>query len=123
MIRRVRPSAYGGDYGSFFSPHKPQVHCAAPPVPHVHDVSSVVFQDERMCAYLAAPVSLEETLKHGGGVRGAGLLALDGFLQVLDPVAALPDLLELPGQDLGAPLPGQTRLLQAQLTHLHVVFA
>lgn len=89
----------------------------------MHDVSSVVFQDERTSAYLAAPVSLEETLKHGGGVRGAGLLVLDGFLQVLDPVAALPDLLELPGQDLGAPLAGQTRLLQAQLTHLHVVFA
>lgn len=121
MIRRVRPSAYGGDYGSFFSPHKPQLCC--PLIPNVHDVSSVVFHDERTSAYLAAPVSLEETLKHGGGVRGAGLLVLDGFLQVLDPVAALPDLLELPGQDLGAPLAGQTRLLQAQLTHLHVVFA
>lgn len=109
-----------------FPPFHPINHrCTVPPPPrpHVHDVSSVVFQDERTSAYLATPVSLEETLKHGGGVRGAGLLVLDGFLQVLDPVAALPDLLELPGQDLGAPLPGQTRLLQAQLAHLHVVFA
>lgn len=68
-------------------------------------------------------LSLEEALKHGGGVRGPRLLVLDGLLQVLDAVAALPDLLKLPGQDLSAPLAGQTRLLQAQLAHLHVVFA
>lgn len=67
-------------------------------------------------------LSLEETLKHGGGVRGPRLLVLDGLLEVLNAVAALPDLLKLPGQDLGAPLPGQTRLLQTQLAHLHVVF-
>ncbi|KAF3844926.1 hypothetical protein F7725_008089, partial [Dissostichus mawsoni] len=41
---------------------------------------------------------------------------------VLNPIAALPDFFKLPGQDLRAPLPGQTRLLQTQLTHLHVVF-
>lgn len=29
---------------------------------------------------LSALVSLEEALKHGGGVRGPGLLVLDGFL-------------------------------------------
>lgn len=69
-----------------------------------------------------ALVSLEETLKHGGGVCGASLLVLDGFLEVLNSITALPDLLKLPGEDLRPPLPGQTRLLQAQLTHLHIVF-
>lgn len=73
--------------------------------------------------FIAALFSLEETLKHGGGVRGPGLLVLDGFLQVLDSLTALPDFLELPGEDLGTPLPGQTRLLQTQLAHLHVVFS
>lgn len=76
------------------------------------------------CRVILPPLlSLEETLKHGGGMRGPRLLVLDGLLEVLDAVAALPDLLELPGQDLCAPLPGQTRLLQTQLAHLHVVFA
>ena len=66
--------------------------------------------------------SLEETLEHGGGVCGAGLLVLNGSLEVLNSVAAFPDFFKLPGQDLRPPLPGQARLLQAQLTHLHVVF-
>jgi len=66
-------------------------------------------------------VSFEQVLEHGGGEGGARLLALDGALQVLHAVAALPDLLKLPREDLGAALPGQARLLQAQLAHLHVV--
>lgn len=56
--------------------------------------------------YFVAVVSLEETLKHGSGVCGAGLLVLNGFLEVLNPITALPDFLKLPGQDLCAPLPG-----------------
>ena len=66
---------------------------------------------------------LEHALQHGRGVGGARLPALDGAAEVLDPAAALPDLLELPGEDLGAPLPRQARLLQTQLAHLHVVFS
>lgn len=77
---------------------------------------------QRLCACLASLVSLEQTLKHGGGMRGASLLVLDGFLEVLNSVTALPDLFKLPGEDLCAPLPGQTRFLQTQLTHLHIVF-
>lgn len=67
--------------------------------------------------------SLEEVLKHGGSVCWAGLLVLNGFLQVLNSITAFPDFFKLPGQDLCPSLPGQTGLLQAQLTHLHVVFA
>lgn len=73
-----------------------------------------------MCSIHEAS-SLEEILKHGRGVGGPRLLALDGAAQVLDAAAALPDLLKLPGQDLGTPLPGQARLLQTELTHLHVI--
>ena len=65
---------------------------------------------------------LEEALQHGCSVGGPGLVALDGAAQVLDPPTAVPDVLKLPGQDLRPPLPGQARLLQAQFTHLHVIF-
>ena len=50
--------------------------------------------------------SLEETLKHGGSVRGTGLLVLNGFLEVLNSITAFPDFFKLPGQDLRPPLPG-----------------
>lgn len=69
------------------------------------------------------PPSLEHVLQHGRGVGGSRLPALDGAAEVLNPAAALPDLLELPGEDLGPPLPRQARLLQAQLAHLHVVLS
>lgn len=71
---------------------------------------------------LRAP-SLEHALQHGCGVGGPRLPALDGAAEVLDPAAAFPDLLKLPGEDLGAPLPREARLLQAQLAHLHVVLS
>lgn len=74
-------------------------------------------------ARLSAPRSLEQTLQHGGGVCRPGLLVLDGFLEVLNSIAAFPDFLKLPGQYLRASLPGQTGLLQTQLAHLHVIFA
>lgn len=67
--------------------------------------------------------SLEHALQHGCGVGGSRLPALDGAAEILDPAAALPDLLELPGEDLSSPLPRQTRLLQTQLTHLHVILS
>lgn len=36
---------------------------------------------QSLCSYLiAALISLEEALEHGGGVCGPGLLVLDGFL-------------------------------------------
>lgn len=54
---------------------------------------------------------LQEALQHGGGVGGPGLAGLDGAAQVLDPPAALPDLLKLPRQDLRPPLPGQASFL------------
>lgn len=68
-------------------------------------------------------VSFQQALQHGRGVGGARLPVLDGAAEVLDAAAALPDLLELSREYLSAPLPGQARLLQAQLAHLHVVFA
>lgn len=66
---------------------------------------------------------LEQILQHGRGIGGPGLPALDGALKVLDASAALPDLFKLSGQDLSPTLPSQTRLLQIQLTHLHVILA
>lgn len=66
---------------------------------------------------------LEQVLQHGRGIGGPGLPALDGALKVLDASAALPDLFELPGQDLSPALPSQTRLLEIQLAHLHVILA
>lgn len=67
--------------------------------------------------------SLEHALQHGRGVGGPRLPALYGAAEILDPAATLPNLLELPGEDLGSPLPRQARLLQAQLAHLHVVLS
>lgn len=71
----------------------------------------VLGPNSRLCSHLAALVSLEETLKHGGGVRRPGLLVLNGFLEVLNSITAFPDFLKLPRQDLRTPLSGQTRLL------------
>lgn len=76
-----------------------------------------------VCSEEPRAASLEHALQHGRGVGGSRLPVLDGAAEVLDPAAALPDLLELPGKDLGAPLPGQARLLQTQLAHLHVVLS
>lgn len=53
----------------------------------------------------------EQTLEHGGGVRGPRLFVLDRLLKVLNSVAAFPDFFKLSGQDLGPPLPGQSCLL------------
>lgn len=94
-----------------------------PRVSHVKCVCEPAYQYYVVGRLSRCRGSLEETLKHGGGVCGAGLLVLDGFLQVLNSIAAFPDFFKLPGQDLRPPLPGQTGLLQAQFTHLHVVFS
>lgn len=64
----------------------------------------------------------QQALQHGSGVCGSGLSALDGVSEVLNSSAALPDLLILAGQNLSAALPCQTRLVQTQLTHLHIIF-
>lgn len=84
------------------------------------------LQDAAVLDPLAPPSgprgpSLELALQHGGGVGGPRLAALDGGAEVLHAAAALPDLLKLTRENLSPTLPGQTRLLQAQLTHLHVV--
>lgn len=74
-------------------------------------------------AGLGARGLLEQVLQHGRGIGGPGLPALDGALKVLDASTALPDLFKLSGQDLSTTLPSQTRLLEIQLTHLHVILA
>lgn len=42
--------------------------------------SALRFGRRAKSVLLSALVSLEKALKHGGGVRGPGLLVLDGFL-------------------------------------------
>lgn len=63
------------------------------------DVCESVYQFHvsGLNSYLVALVSLEQTLKHGGGVCGAGLLVLDCFLEVLNSIATFPDFFKLPG--------------------------
>lgn len=65
--------------------------------------------------------SLEKVLEHGGRVGGSGLLAFDGVPKVLDSAAALPDLLELAGENLRSAFSREPGLLQTELAHLHVV--
>lgn len=66
---------------------------------------------------------LEQVLQHGRSIGGPGLPALNGALKVLDASTTLPDLFKLSGQDLSTTLASQTRLLEIQLTHLHVILA
>lgn len=81
------------------------------------------FGTKLMVVLLICSGSLEETLKHSSCIRGASLLVLNGFPEVLNSITAFPDLFKLPGQDLCPPFPRQTSLLQTQLTHLHIIFA